>query len=155
MHAPAPLYTRLVSTNGAVSLMRTDSPDLPTFAAFLADGEMLDTFTDHAEAEEFCGDARDRMRNGLQWPDPDGFAVSDVHPTVIVAWATEKVRRKEEAITLLPCGCYSDACYCGQYPTDAEWHAMQADTPDREPMTQEEMDAAEEVRNFWGRRADA
>lgn len=27
----------------------------------------------------------------------------------------------------LPCGCYEDACYCGQYPTREELDAMEAE----------------------------
>lgn len=60
---------------------------------------------------------------------------------------------------LLCCGCYADACYCGQYPTDAQWMAMQAEAdallPEREPITDAEAIEAEEWRNFFGRRQDA
>lgn len=87
-------YSKLINTNGAVSLMQTGSPRLPTFAALLANGEVLDTFTDRAEAEEFCEDARDRMRDGLQWPDPDAPAVSDIRADVIGAYAMATVYGK-------------------------------------------------------------
>ena len=91
MHTTAPLYSQLVSTNGTVSLMQTDFPNLPTFAVLMVNGELLDTFTDRAEAEEFCGDAMDRMRDGLSWPDPDAPAVSDIRPDVVGAYAMATV----------------------------------------------------------------
>ena len=81
------LYTQLVSTNGAVSLMRTDFPGLPTFAVLTADGELLDTFTNKAEADEFYTDTQNRVRAGLQWPDPDAPACSDIHPLVLIKYA--------------------------------------------------------------------
>jgi hypothetical protein len=60
---------------------------------------------------------------------------------------------------LLSCGCYAGACYCGLYPTDAQWSAMQAegeaDLPEREPLTLAEETEAEDLRNFFGRRQDA
>ena len=90
------LYTRLVSTNGAVSLMQTDFSSLPTFGVLMADGELLDTFTNRVEADEFYTDAQDRLRAGLPWPDPDAPAMTDIHPTIIVEWAMQKVRREEE-----------------------------------------------------------
>lgn len=39
--------------------------------------------------------------------------------------------------TLLPCGCYSDACYCGQYPTRKELDAMEA-APLLEPVKRDD-----------------
>ena len=54
---------------------------------------------------------------------------------------------------------YSDACYCGHYPTREELDAMEAEAdalrPVREPMTDTEWIEAEELRNFFGRRQDA
>lgn len=48
---------------------------------------------------------------------------------------------------LLSCGCYENACYCGQYPTDAQWQQMEAERQKAyeaevgaEPMSAEEMD---------------
>jgi hypothetical protein len=84
----------------------------------------------------------------------DAPAVFDVHPGSIAAWAIAKVRAEEEMLTVLPCGCYSDACHCGQYPTAEEMSAMQTEAdallPDREPITDAEATLAEELRNFFG-----
>jgi hypothetical protein len=150
-------YTQLMSTNGAVSLMRTDIPTLPPFGVILADGELLDTFTDKEEACEFYDAAQHRLRAGFQWPDPDAPSVADVHPVAVTKWAMKKVRA-EEAAALLPCGCYADACFCGQYPTQEEMSDMQAEAdallPDREPITDAEAIEAEELRNFFGGRHD-
>ena len=90
------LYTRLVSTNGAVSLMQTDFSGLPTFGVLTAEGELLDTFTNRVEADEFYTDAQDRLRAGLPWPDPDAPAMTDIHPDCIVEWAMAKAHREEE-----------------------------------------------------------
>jgi len=153
------LYPRLISTTGAVSLVQTETSPL-RFAVLLdaVAGKILDTFTDRAEAEEFYTDAQNRIREGRPWPDPDAPAVVDVHPSVIVAWAIAKVYAEEQAACVLPCGCYADACYCGQYPTQAEMFAMQAEAdallPEREPMTDAEIIEAEELSNFFGLRRD-
>lgn len=80
-------YSKLISTNGSVSLMQTTNPDLPTFGVFAADGELLDAFHDRAEADEFADIARDRMRAGLLWPDPDAPACSGIHPLVKMKYA--------------------------------------------------------------------
>jgi hypothetical protein len=129
----------------------------------------------------YLASAQER-KDGLCGPCADAPAVFDVHPTIIVEWAMKKGRELEAqeaedpavtagiqsalellgvapAASVLSCGCYSDACYCGQYPTDAEWMAMQAEAdallPIPEPMTDAEMIEAEELRNFFGRRQDA
>ena len=101
MNATAPLYSQLLSTNGAVSLMRTDSPSLPTFGVFAAGGEMLDAFTEKAEADEFYADALDRMRTRLPWPNPDAPAVSDICPEAVAGWAKEKAQREEQTTCTL------------------------------------------------------
>ena len=146
MNATAPLYTKLLSTNGAVSLMRTDSPGLPTFGVIAADGELLDTFTRKAAADEFYNDAQDRIRKDLPWPDPDAPAFSTL-------------RKEDGTPALSRCGCIAGSCFCGLYPTAAEWSAMQAeadaDLPQREALTVAEEIEAEELRNFFGRRQDA
>ena len=118
------LYTELLSTNGAVSLVRTDLPGLPPFAVLLADGELLDTFADVEEAREFADDAMSHLRNRLPWPDPDAPAVSDICPEFLVKWVMDKVHA-EPIPALLPCGCYADECDCGQYP-DELGEAMEA-----------------------------
>lgn len=78
------MYTKLISTNGAVSLMRTDQPGLQPFAVILRNGdkvsELLDTFTKREEADEFYSDAQNRIRKGQDWPDPDTQACCEINP---------------------------------------------------------------------------
>jgi hypothetical protein len=148
-------YSLLMSTNGAVSLMQTDVPTIPPFGVILADGELLDTFTDKEEACEFYDAAQHRLRAGLRWPDPDAPAVADVHPGSIAAWASQKAHKEAETVTILPCGCYADACHCGQYPTQEDLLAMQAGSEaDQLPMTAEDIATTEWTRNFTDARSD-
>ena len=73
--------------------------------------------------------------------------------------AFSAIRKEDGTPALSRCGCIAGSCFCGLYPTDAEWSAMQAeaeaDLPEREPLTDAEANEAEELRNFFGRRCDA
>ena len=67
MNSPT-LYTQLVSTNGAVSRCGQTSPACRPSAVLMADGELLDTFTDKADADEFYTDTQNRVRACLNGP---------------------------------------------------------------------------------------
>jgi hypothetical protein len=56
----------------------------------------------------------------LPWPDSAAPAVSNICPDFIVEWAMAKMWRDENLPDVLLCGCYEDACHCGEYPTEQE-----------------------------------
>ena len=109
--------------------LRTEPEDLECASGASADVRALLATSFHRPARCLdCGELYDRWRltNGV---------------------CSTCAETDDAPVTLLPCGCYSDACFCAQYPTDPETPPAAAMLPTIAPdWTFANLDRADRLR---------